>query len=330
MFMPSNNNLLISVISVLDNDAAIVADFVRETSQILSANYAYYEFLLIDNGSRDGTEAVVQDLLRTIPNLRLLCLSRSHSTEIALTAGLENCLGDYVVVLDAHSDPPTAIPTMIEHALDGYDVVIAERTERADQSWWRERCAVIYYQLASKMLGLRLQPNATHFRVLSRQVVNSITRIGNKSRYLKYLNALIGYRQTHVPYQPRLSSSKRGRGFWRAVLEGLDILISNSPLPLRIASLMGFLSSGVSLLYFGYVLVVTLVKSRIAEGWITTNLMLSALFFLLFLILTILSEYVARILEESKDRPLYFIAYETGSLVSTFNNQEVKNSVNVV
>lgn len=330
--MPSNNNLLISVISVLDNDAAIAADFVRETSQILSAHYAYYELLLVDNGSRDGTEAIVQGLLQSIPNLRLLCLSRSHSTEIALTAGLENCLGDYVVILNAHSDPPTAIPAMIEQALDGYDVVIAERTDRADQSWWRERCAVIYYRLASKMLGLRLQPNATHFRVLSRQVVNSITRIGNKSRYLKYLNALIGYRQTHVPYQPqpRPASSKRGHGFWRAVLEGLDILISNSPLPLRIASLMGFLSSGVSLLYFGYVLVVTLVKSRIAEGWITTNLMLSALFFLMFLILTILSEYVARILEESKDRPLYFIAYETGSVVSTFNNQEVKNSVNVV
>lgn len=330
--MPSKKDLLVSVISVLDNDAAIVADFVRETSQLLSANYAYYEFLLIDNGSRDGTEAIVQDLLRSIPNLRLLCLSRSHSTEIALTAGLENCLGDYVVILNAHNDPPTAIPAMIEKALDGYDVVIAERTDRADQSWWRERCAILYYRLASKMLGLRLQPNATHFRVLSRQVVNSITRIGNKSRYLKYLNALIGYRQIHVPYQPqpRHSSSKRGHGFWRAVLEGLDILISNSPLPLRIASLMGFFSSGVSLLYFGYVLLVTLVKSRIAEGWVTTNLMLSALFFLLFLILTILSEYVARILEESKDRPLYFIAYEIGSAVSTFNNQQVNNSVNVV
>ncbi len=328
--MPAKNDLLVSVISVLDNDVDTVADFVRETSQILSANYAYYEFLLIDNGSRDGTEVIVQDLLRSIPNLRLLCLSRAQSNEIALTAGMENCLGDYVVILNAHTDPPSAIPAMIEKALDGYDVVIAERTDRADQSWWRERCAVIYYRLASKMLGLRLQPNATHFRVLSRQVVNSITRIGNKSRYLKYLNALIGYRQTHVPYQPRLSSSKRGHGFWRAVLEGLDILISNSPLPLRIASLMGFFSSGVSLLYFGYVLVITLVKSRIAEGWVTTNLMLSALFFLLFLILTILSEYVARILEESKDRPLYFIAYETGSVVSTFNNQQVNNSVNVV
>lgn len=330
--MSIKTDTLISVLAVLENDSEIIEDFVREISNILSGSFTYYEVLLIDNGSIDFTDQKIRTLQGTFPNLRLIRLSRPHHIETALAAGLENSLGDYVVVMDANTDPPDLIPSLIEAAVAGNDVVIAVRENREDQPFIRRRAAVIFYKVASKLLGFSLQPNATHFRVFSRQVVNSLSRIGNKNRYLKYLNALVGFKQVHLPYRriQRPQAHKKDPGLFKLVLAGLDIIISNSPAPLRLASLLGFISSSLSLIYFAYVLIVTIVKQKIAEGWITTNLMISTMFFLLFLILTILSEYIARILEESKDRPLYFIEYESHSTVSSFKTEAISNSVNVV
>lgn len=330
--MQLKSDYLVSVLTVLDNDAEIIDEFIQELTQILIKNYQYYEVLLIDNGSSDETDQQVQYLQQHISNLRLIRLSRQHDVETALAAGLENCLGDYVVVLDANTDPPAIIPTLIEKACFGNDVVIALREDRKGQSLLRNWSAVMFYKVASRLLGYSLQPNATHFRVFSRQVVNSLARIGSKSRYLKYLNALMGFKQAHVSYQRiyRRCTRKKELGFFKLVWSGLDIIISNSPAPLRMASLLGLLSSTLCLLYFGYILVVAVVKQKIAEGWATTNLMISTMFFLLSLMLTILSEYVARILDESRDRPLYFIEYESHSQTSTFKSEMINKTMNIV
>lgn len=331
--MTLKKDSLITVLVVLDNDCEIIDDFVAETTRTLSANYRYYELLLVDNGSFDSVDQRIQCLQKQIPNLRLVRLSRPHDTEIALAAGLDNSLGDYVVIMNANYDPPGFIPTLVEEAAAGYDVVIAELRNRDGQSLARKFLARIYYRLASKLLGYSLQPNATHFRIFSRQVVNSISKIGNKSRYLKYLNALVGFKQKHLFYDRiyRTNAARvRERGLLRPILSGLDIVISNSAAPLRLASLLGVSASFLSLIYCGYVLGVTLVKKKIAEGWVTTNLMTSAMFFVLFIIITILAEYIARILEETKDRPLYFVEYETSSTVASFKEEVISNTVNVV
>lgn len=330
--MAMNTDNLVSILTVLDNDAEIVDEFINETSQILTANFKYHELVIIDNGSSDSTDQVILALQNCIPNLRLIRLSRHHDIETALAAGLENCLGDYVVVMDINTDPPSLIPKLIELAVSGNDIVIALRENRKEQSLIRKWSAILFYKVASCLLGYSLQPDATHFRVFSRQVVNSLSRIGSKSRYLKYLNALVGFKQTNITYARiyRKHGRKKEPSLLKLALSGLDIIISNSPVPLRLASLLGMASSLLCLVYFGYILIVTLVKQKIAEGWITTNLMISTMFFLLFLILTILSEYIARILDESRDRPLYFIEYETNSLVSTFKADIVSDTVNVV
>ncbi len=330
--MSLNDDSLVSVLTVLDNDCEIIEDYVLETSEVLASNYKYYELLLVDNGSSDFTDRRVQSLQQNTPNLRLIRLSRRHDIETALAAALENCLGDYVIVMDVSSDPPALIPTLIENSLLGNDVVIAVRENREDQSWLRRWSAIIFYKVASQLLGYSLQPNATHFRAFSRQVVNSLSRIGNKSRYLKYLNALVGYKQMYLPYQRihRTQNQKKEAGIFRLAMSGINIIISNSPAPLRLATLLGVIASTLCLLYFGYILIVTLVKRQITEGWITTNLMISTMFFLLFLILSILSEYIARILDESKDRPLYFIEYESQSSVTSFKAEIINETVNVV
>ena len=330
--MGYNQNTLISVVAVVQNDADIIRSFVTDTSVVLSSNYRYYELLLVDNGSTDGSNELVRQIQKELPNIRMMRLSRAYNAEIALASALENSIGDYVVILDVTCDPPSLIPSMVEEAISGYDVIIAERTHRGEESILEVQFKVLYYKIAGRILGYALHPNASYFRVFSRRVVNSINLIKNKSRYLKYFIAWAGYKQKYFPYERFYRRSGRhGAGFLKDTQTALDVILSNSALPLRLASLVGVIGSFLNLLYIGYIFVVTLVKQKIAEGWLTTNLVSTSMFFLLFLILTILSEYVARILDETKEMPLYFIEYESHSYILSYKGErESEGQLNVV
>jgi glycosyltransferase involved in cell wall biosynthesis len=326
------SDIFVSVLSVVNNDAGLIEAFIAETTKVLADCFEYYELLIVDNGSLDESSDKIQALQKKIPNIRLLRLSRVYEKEIAIAASLENSIGDYVIIMDVHCDPPDLIPQMIQQAIIGYDVVIAEQTDRGRDSRLETSLRKIFYKLASRILGQALQPQASYYRVLSRRVVNSLTQIKNKSRYFKYFIALVGFRQVHVPYQRvyRCSQQTGKHTFFQSAGIALDIILSNSAQPLRWAARLGLLASFINLAYFGYIFVVTLFKQKIAEGWLTTNVMSTLMFFFLFLILTILSEYVARILEETKDRPLYFIDYEVDSPVMSYKQETANDLLNVV
>jgi dolichol-phosphate mannosyltransferase len=328
--MPINQDTLITVLTVLDNDQDLLDDFVAETAAILEPEFRYYEIVLVDNHSMDATAAKVRQLEKTQPNLHYIRLSRRYDSETAFAAGLENSLGDYVVVMDLKWDPPRAIPKLLAAARDGYEVVIGERSSEPKGLLygWVER---VFYRVAGWSLSFKLRPNASYFRCLSRQVVNSITRIRNKSRYLKYLNEVVGFEHAYIPYTriPRRERDSLQPSTLEAITSGIDIIVSHSALPLRLAALLGVLASFVSVLYVIYILIVSLVKHRVAEGWITTNVVSTVLFLCLFLILTVLSEYVARVLEETKDRPLYFLEGESYSAVIYYKKDMLERKLNV-
>jgi glycosyltransferase involved in cell wall biosynthesis len=332
MVMERNSDIFISILAVVNNDADVVEAFVTETTKVLAECFQYYELLIVDNGSQDGSSQKIQDLQNQFPNIRLLRLSRAYNKEIALAASLDNSIGDYVIIMDLLCDPPQLIPRMIQQAVSGYDVVIAELVDRGRDSWVDTTLRKVFYSMASRILGYTLQPQASYFRVLSRRVVNSLIQIKNKSRYFKYFTALVGFRQTHIPYQRvyRCSRESGKSSFFQSVGNALDIILSNSARPLRWAAWLGLLASSINLAYFGYIFLITVVKKKIAEGWLTTNVMSTLMFFFLFLILAILSEYVSRILEETKDRPLYFIDYEVDSPVMSYKNEAAQDGLNVV
>jgi dolichol-phosphate mannosyltransferase len=330
--MNNDPDIFVSVLAVVNNDADVIESFLSETAAVLFKNFSYYEILIVDNGSLDDSSSIIQTLQKKIPNIRLLRLSRAYDKETALAACLDNSIGDYVIIMDLLCDPPDLIPEMVQQGVSGFDVVIAQSTDRGRGSRTESYLRRIYYKTASGILGETLQPQASYFRVLSRRVVNSLTRIRNKSRYFKYFTALVGFRQTHIPYQ-RVYRCFRTDGkstFFQSLGNALDIILSNSARPLRWAAWLGLLASSINLVYFGYIFIVTLVKRRITEGWLTTNVMSTLMFFFLFLILTVLAEYVARILEETKDRPLYFIDYEIDSPVMSYKQKEGEERLNVV
>ncbi|MBV8843267.1 MAG: glycosyltransferase [Bryobacterales bacterium] len=328
--MPVNEDTLITILTVLDNDQDLLEEFVAETSTVLEPQFRYYEIVLVDNHSMDATAAKVQQLEKTYANLHYLRLSRRYDSETAFAAGLENSLGDYVIVMDLRSDPPAAIPKLLAEAAEGYEVVIGERSPepRGHFYGWIERA---FYRIADVCLPFKLHPNASYFRCLSRQVVNSITRIRNKSRYLKYLNEVVGFEHAYVLYtrKPRRAGHSLQPSTFEAIASGVDMIVSHSAVPLRLAAFLGVVASFLSVLYFVYILIVSLVKHKVAEGWITTNAVSTMLFLFLFLILTVLSEYVARLLEETKDRPLYFLESESYSSTIYYKKDMIEHKLNV-
>lgn len=328
-----NAEVVVSVSAILPADFAQIEPFVRGMLSTLAAHYSYYELLLVDNGLAVDVNLQVQMLQSALSNVRLVRLSRHYSREVAIAAALDHCIGDYVVVMDPASDPPEFVPSMLARAAQGCDTVVAEPANRRTgklQHW----ISAPVYRMASRILGFRLRPDESYFRVFSRRLVNSIIRIRSKSRYLTCLNGSIGlqqctllYDRAQYPELPGAVSPHPVRELIRELIAASDILVSNSATPLRFASLLGLLASAGNLVYLFYIFAVSLVKAQIAEGWLTTSLTHTVMFLLLFLIMSILSEYIARILDETKDQPLYFVESESNSTISAAAAHERLNVV---
>jgi polyisoprenyl-phosphate glycosyltransferase len=315
---------LVSVLVVVQDDAAILPAFLTELHAELQNRFHYYEVLLVDLGSRDATTEVIGEQMQKLPYLRFLRLSARSQKEIGFAAALEHCIGDYAVLMNPYFDRPSDIVRMVSAAQQGYEVVVAKR----DSAGRPERGRKLFYALARRMLDVELSPGESDFQVMSRKAVASLTKIKNRRRWLKYFNSLLGFKKqviNCVPRDPPLKS--RSRNFLTAMQQGIDILISHSATPLRWAAGLGVLASLGNLAYLLYVFIVALVKNKLAEGWLTMSVMLSSMFFCLFVILVVLAEYVARILEESQERPLYFIELEAESVVAPLRE---RSEINVI
>ncbi|MCA9736799.1 MAG: glycosyltransferase family 2 protein [Gemmatimonadota bacterium] len=307
----SRIDAFVSVIVPLRDDADILAAVVAELDVVLSDHYRHYEIVLVDDGSTDGTVDAAQRLLDTHPDLRLVRLSRRFGQEIAISAGLDTVIGDYVVVLLPDSDPPDVIPDMVEQARQGAGVVFGVRRSRAGEPWLQRLGARLFYGLAGGLLGISIPRDTTHLRVLSRQAVNALTQIRDRSRYLTTLSGYVGFLNQAFLYDP---IQRRTRPRRKTLLQSLrlaaGIVVANSTRPLRIASVLGLLAAFVNVLYMGYIVGVLLIKDRVAEGWVTQSAQTAGMFFFVFLILAVLCEYVGRLLDEVKSRPLYWVQDE--------------------
>jgi polyisoprenyl-phosphate glycosyltransferase len=316
-----NNELLVSVAVVLPRQAPQVDQRIERALEVLSKAYEFYELLVVDNGSPFVVQAHVLELQRRLPNVRLLRLSRCYSREVAIAAALDHCIGDYVVTMDLLTDPAELIPILVTKAIAGFDAVVAECQGRPKRFLERALSAPVYC-LTSRILGFSLHPDESYFRVFSRRLVNSIVRIRSRNRYLSCLNGIVGFQQCSVVYHQDSELRTSGRVL-KQLLAITDILVSNSAAPLRLAALLGFVASLANAAYLGYILLVSLIKQHVAEGWITTSLTQTTMFLMVFLILSVLSEYVARILDETKEQPLYFVEFETNSTVSSPSNNRL-------
>ncbi len=306
----------VSVVVPLRDDADILEPFVDELVEVLRAGWQNYEVVLVDDASRDGTRQVAQKLLQRHECLRYLRLSRRFGVEAAMVAGLDGVIGDVAVVLQPESDPPAMLPRFVEAARKSGGVVFGVRTTPSEQGWLYRALHRRFARLSASMLEFDLPDEATLFMAFTRQVLNAMGQYKDKSRALRIFGALVGFSREFMPYAPvPRRRPVRTKSVRQGIEHGVSLIVTNSTRPLRLVALLGLGASGLNAAYLLYVLGIALFKPHVAEGWATLSASISGMFLFLFLILAVLCEYVGRLLEESRDRPLYFVAEEQCSSV---------------
>ena len=306
----------VSAVAPLHDDADIVEAFVREVVAVLKRHYVNYELVLVDDGSTDATRDVVTALLAEEPCIRLLRLSRRFGRDVAISAGLETVIGDFVVVLLPESDPPELLPRVVEMCRAGAGIAYGIRARRPAESPLLSLGTSVFYWYFNRVLGIDLPRNSTDFRGYSRQSVNAITRIKDRLRYLRTFGSQVGFGAQPFVYEPRFRRARvRGRKPGEAVALAINMTVANSTQPLRMASVAGLVLAFVCFVHVVYVLAVRLASPDVARGWATQQILDSTMFGFLFVILATLCEYMGRLLGEVKERPLYFVLEERSSSV---------------
>lgn len=309
--MTINKDSLLSVVSPCYNEEEVIGEFITRTTAVLEEHFRNYELLLVDDGSKDKTVEKIAQHQRNNPNIRLIRLSRNFGKEAAVTAGLEHSTGEVVVMLDSDlQDPPSLIPQLIEKLDTGYDIVSAEHTIRKKETWIKKSTSKLFYRLASHMTGLHIPNTVGDYRVMRRKVVNAVISVKDNVRYMKMIYAYVGFRNASVLYErePRFAGETK-YNYPRLIAAAFDAIISFSDRPLRYISLMCFGISAFALLLTIYVILYKILAGNtaaIANGWTSLVVLINMMFCLLFAFLAIISEYISRILRESKNRPLYF------------------------
>ena len=268
----------------------------------------------------------VRDLLLIIPCTRVIRLSRRFPLDTAVFAGLEAAIGDCVIVMSPNVDPIDRVGDIVTLVMDGNDIVQGLSSLPLHGSWLGKRARGSFYWYNRKFLNVEVPVNATYFTGLSRRAVNSLTNTSRNYRYLRHLVRHIGYQLVEFDYAPLMNRASR-HSLRSGYSEAVEMISSYSTHPLRAVTIIGVAGAFFNLLYAIYVVIVNLVKSDIAQGWTTTSLQLSLMFFVVCGILAMQSEYIGRILTESRREPRYFIMEEVESetLISDMQRRNVSD-----
>lgn len=302
----------LSIIVPVYNEEAVLPRFWTRLAAVLDVLAATWdsEVVFVDDGSRDASLIWLQGLCERDSRVGLLALSRNFGKEVALSAGLDHAPGDWAVVIDADlQDPPELIPTLLTKAAEGFDVVYARRTHRAGETFFKRFTAAVFYRVMGRLSRrVEIPADTGDFRVLSQRAVAALRQFRERHRFMKGLFAWIGFPSAAVNYvrDPR-EAGKTHFSFWRLWNFALDGITSFSTAPLKLASYFGFIVAIGAFVFGAWIIVKTLVYGESVPGY--PSLMVTVLFFsgVQLLFIGVLGEYLARMFDETKQRPLYFV-----------------------
>jgi dolichol-phosphate mannosyltransferase len=297
---------LLSVVAPAYDELELVEAFYQRARDALQG--LPYELVIVDDGSQDGTAEVLDRLADTDPQLRVVHLSRNFGHQAALTAGLEHAAGDVVAMLDADlQDPPELIPEMVERWRHGSDVVYAVRKEREGETRFKLVTAAWFYRLFDKLAQVNLEPNSGDFRLLDRRALDALLSMGERSRFLRGMTVWIGFTQTAIEYERDARYAGETKYTVRRMLRfSLDAIASFSHLPLQLATYLGFLISGLAFLAVPVVIGLRIAGEYIA-GFSSITIAVLMLGGIQLIAIGLIGEYVGRIYDEVKHRPLYLV-----------------------
>lgn len=299
----------ISVVAPVFNEEETLPDFYRRVRAVMDELSEPWELVLVDDGSSDGSFRIARELHEQDPRVRVVRLARNFGHQIAITAGMDYARGDAVVTMDSDlQDPPEVIPDLVARWREGYHVVYGVRAEREGETWFKLFTARLFYRLIAALTDIRIPMEAGDFRLLDRKVVEDMRRLREHRRFIRGMTAWVGYRQIGVPYHRHARFAGQTKYPFRKMFRlALDAITGFSDVPLRLAWTFGAV-----LLVLGVVLGLVLLGLRLAgqAPLAGQGLMLTAAFILSgtqLLFLGIIGEYLARIYDEVRNRPLYTV-----------------------
>jgi dolichol-phosphate mannosyltransferase len=306
---------VLTVIAPVYNEEAILPLFYRRVVAALESLDEPFELLLIDDGSRDRSYEIMRALREHDTRVRIVSFSRNFGHQMAISAGLDFSRGQAVIIMDADlQDPPELIPTLVAKWREGGEVVYAQRTRRRGETLFKRVTASLFYRLIGRnSRGRVIPPDTGDFRLLDRRVVDALVTMRERHRFLRGLSAWLGFRQVAVPYEreERIAGETKWP-LWKMARFSLDAITGFSFAPLQLATACGFFVAGLSVL--GILLAVVLRLFNVAiQGQATTLILVLFMGGVQLIFLGIIGEYLGRIYDEVRARPLYVVREELGS-----------------
>lgn len=305
---------LLSVVVPVYNEEAVLPAFHHRLTAVLDRIDGICEVVYVNDGSSDNTVVLLEQLYRDNPEVAVVALSRNFGKEIAMTAGLDHAKGEAVVVIDADlQDPPELIPELIIRWREGFDVVYATRASREGETFVKKFTARQFYRVMKQISGTEIPPDTGDFRLLSRRAVDALCQLRERHRFMKGLFAWIGYPQTSVLYHrdPRFAGETKFKYWklWNFAIEGVTSFTTG---PLKLASYLGLASAIAALISAIWIVYKTVRFGDPVAGY--PSVMVAILFFggIQLATLGIIGEYLGRVFNETKHRPLYLVeAYQS-------------------
>jgi dolichol-phosphate mannosyltransferase len=302
-------NELISIIVPMYSEEKVARTCYDRLKTVMDEHQINYEFIFINDGSTDKTIDILKEIAKENDRTKVIDFSRNFGHQNAVTAGIDNALGEAMIIIDADlQDPPELIPQMITKWKEGYDVVYGKRKLRKGETWFKLLTAKYFYRFLNYMTDIEIPKDTGDFRLIDRKVAEVFKKMSERNRFIRGMIAWIGFRQTYIEYE----RDKRFAGETKYPLKKMikfasDGIVSFSSKPLRIVTVFGFVTVFISICLLIYSIFVKLMGNHIQLGW--TSLIVAISFFsgIQLLAIGIIGQYVARIYDESKNRPIYII-----------------------
>ena len=298
-----------SIVAPIYNELDNLAELTRRVREVMSTLRETWELVLVDDGSTDGSTDQIHELAKQDKHIRPVIFTRNFGHQVAITAGWDYARGDAVITIDADlQDPPEIIPDLIAKWREGYEVVYAVRTEREGESWFKRTTAALFYRVIDRITDVKIPIDTGDFRLMDRKVVDVLKNMRERHRFPRGMSSWVGFRQVGIPYKRAVRYAGVTKYPFSKMLKlALNAITGFSYFPLQLATYFGFGSAGLAIIAIPVVIIMRLAGHGAFLGQATTLLAVLFLGGVQLISLGVLGEYLGRIYDEVKGRPLYIV-----------------------
>lgn len=299
-----------SIVAPIFNERENLPELYRRVQEVMDSTNEPWELILVDDGSADGSTEIIRELGKKDKRVRPIIFARNFGHQIAITAGWDYARGNAVVIIDADlQDPPELILEMAKKWKEGNEVVFAVRTEREGESWFKLWTASLFYRLIYRITDVKIPLDAGDFRLMDRKVVNVLKQMRERHRFPRGMSAWVGFKQVGIEYKRAARVAGETKYPFRKMFRlAINAVTSFSYFPLQVATFFGFASAGLAIIAIPPVIYLRMTGSQAFFGQATTLIAVLFLGGVQLISLGILGEYVGRLYDEAKGRPLYIVS----------------------